>query len=91
MELQISSGQGPVECEIAVAKLAQSLCKEFSGTAIKQITNAAGHGYCPFLESSPRYTFVRFFGIRYYRRKFQCRRVQNHFSIKILGFVRHAL
>jgi peptide chain release factor len=36
MQLQISSGQGPVECELAVAKLAAALCEEFDGTTIKQ-------------------------------------------------------
>jgi len=36
MQLQISSGQGPVECELAVAKLAAALCKEFPGVAIVQ-------------------------------------------------------
>jgi len=39
MQLQISSGQGPVECEWAVAKFAKALCKEFDQTAIKQIIN----------------------------------------------------
>ena len=38
MQLQISSGQGPVECELAVGKFADALCKEFSNTAIKQMT-----------------------------------------------------
>ncbi|MCL2756978.1 MAG: peptide chain release factor-like protein, partial [Coriobacteriia bacterium] len=36
MELQISSGQGPVECELAVAKLAHALCEEFEGAIVKQ-------------------------------------------------------
>ena len=36
MELQISSGQGPVECELAVAKFAHALCEEFEGITIKQ-------------------------------------------------------
>jgi peptide chain release factor len=36
MLLQISSGQGPEECELAVAKLANALCKEFADTAIVQ-------------------------------------------------------
>ncbi|MCL2824833.1 MAG: peptide chain release factor H [Polyangiaceae bacterium] len=44
MELQISSGQGPVECEMAVAKLAQSLCKEFGGTVIKETTKGYHDG-----------------------------------------------
>ena len=38
MELQISSGQGPAECELAVGKLAGALCKEFDETVIKQTT-----------------------------------------------------
>jgi len=41
MKLQISSGQGPIECELAVGKLAAALCKEYSGTIIKQEV----HGY----------------------------------------------
>jgi len=28
MKLQISSGQGPVECELAVCKLAHALCEK---------------------------------------------------------------
>lgn len=44
MELQISSGQGSVECEMAVAKFAQSLCKEFSGTVVKQTTKGYHDG-----------------------------------------------
>ena len=38
MQIQISSGQGPIECELAVAKLAHSLCKEFADTSIKQVS-----------------------------------------------------
>jgi len=38
MELQISSGQGPVECELAVGKFARALCEEFDETAIKQMS-----------------------------------------------------
>jgi peptide chain release factor len=34
MELQISSGQGPAECELGVGKLFSSLLKEFPGTAV---------------------------------------------------------
>jgi protein subunit release factor B len=33
MKIQISSGQDPTECELAVAKLAHSLCKEFADTS----------------------------------------------------------
>ena len=36
MEIQISSGQGPVECELAVARFAQALCEEYDDTFIKQ-------------------------------------------------------
>lgn len=38
MELQISSGRGPVECELAVGKYADALCQEYTGTVIKQKT-----------------------------------------------------
>jgi len=38
MELQISSGQGPAECELAVAKFVAALCAEFEGAAIVQTT-----------------------------------------------------
>jgi len=38
MELQISSGQGPVECELAVGKFAFVLCEEFANTVVKQKT-----------------------------------------------------
>jgi len=44
MELQISSGQGPVECELAVGKLANALCKEFDGTKIKQAMPGSREG-----------------------------------------------
>lgn len=44
MELQISSGQGPVECELAVRKLANSLCDEFEDTVIKQMTPGLQEG-----------------------------------------------
>ncbi|MDR3166191.1 MAG: peptide chain release factor H [Synergistaceae bacterium] len=40
MELQISSGQGPAECELAVGKLLASLSEEFPGIAI--LGKAAG-------------------------------------------------
>jgi peptide chain release factor len=40
MELQISSGQGPAECELAVGKLLISLSDEFPGIAI--VENTAG-------------------------------------------------
>ena len=44
MELQISSGQGPIECELAVGKLACSLCEEYTGTVIKQKTPGLKEG-----------------------------------------------
>ena len=39
MKLQISSGQGPAECELAVGKFALVLCEEFNNTAVKQKTS----------------------------------------------------
>jgi peptide chain release factor len=44
VELQISSGQGPIECELAVAKLARALCDEFGGTTITQTTPGLQEG-----------------------------------------------
>ena len=44
MELQISSGQGPVECELAVGKFALALCEEFDGAVIKQKTPGVREG-----------------------------------------------
>ncbi|MDL2325125.1 peptide chain release factor H [Ruminococcaceae bacterium OttesenSCG-928-A16] len=38
MVLQLSSGSGPAECELAVAKLAASLCAEFPGCRIDRKT-----------------------------------------------------
>ena len=38
MQIQISSGQGPTECELAVGKFAAALCEEFDDTAITQMT-----------------------------------------------------
>jgi len=47
MLVQISSGQGPLECQLAVKKLADALMAEFPGTKIVD-TNAKheGDGYC---------------------------------------------
>ena len=46
MLLQISSGQGPVECSVGVEKLAKSLLKEFAGSRIVSINaDYSGHGY----------------------------------------------
>ena len=44
MELQISSGQGPVECELAVGKFADAICTEFPDTIIKQATPGLREG-----------------------------------------------
>jgi peptide chain release factor len=44
MELQISSGQGPAECELGVGKLFSSLLKEFPGTAIMEKTAGGRRG-----------------------------------------------
>jgi len=38
MELQLSSGQGPAECELAVGKLLEALTKEFPGIKILEET-----------------------------------------------------
>ena len=40
MELQISSGQGPAECELAVGKLLDALSEEFPG--VKIVAHTAG-------------------------------------------------
>ena len=46
MLLQISSGQGPVECSVGVEKLAKSLLKEFTGSRIVSVNeDYSGHGY----------------------------------------------
>ena len=46
MLIQISSGQGPVECSVGVEKLARSLLKEFSGSRIVSINaDYSGQGY----------------------------------------------
>ena len=46
MLIQISSGQGPVECSVGVEKLAKSLLKEFSGSKIVSVNeDYSGHGY----------------------------------------------
>ena len=46
MLLQISSGQGPIECSVGVEKLAKSLLKEFAGSRIVSINeDYSGHGY----------------------------------------------
>ena len=46
MLLQISSGQGPVECSVGVEKLAESLIKEFAGSRIVSVNeDYSGNGY----------------------------------------------
>lgn len=46
MLLQISSGQGPVECSVGVEKLCKALLKEFVGSRIVSINeDYSGHGY----------------------------------------------
>ncbi len=46
MLLQISSGQGPVECSIGVEKLCKSLLKEFNGSRIVSVNeDYSGNGY----------------------------------------------
>jgi peptide chain release factor len=44
MKLQISSGQGPVECELGVAKLAEAICKEFAETVKIQTVSGSQEG-----------------------------------------------
>jgi peptide chain release factor len=44
MELQISSGQGPAECELAVAKLLAALQDEFPSVAVVKKTAGAKDG-----------------------------------------------
>ncbi len=46
MLLQISSGQGPVECSVGVEKLCKALLKEFEGSRIVSVNeNYSGNGY----------------------------------------------
>lgn len=46
MLIQISSGQGPTECSLAVEKLCKALQKEFKNTRIVSINNDySGFGY----------------------------------------------
>ena len=46
MLLQISSGQGPVECSVGVEKLCKALLKEFEGSHIVSVNaDYSGHGY----------------------------------------------
>ena len=37
MLLQVTAGQGPAECRIAVRLLCESLCREFAGTAVLDV------------------------------------------------------
>ncbi|MDR2088452.1 MAG: peptide chain release factor H, partial [Clostridiales Family XIII bacterium] len=43
-ELQLSSGQGPAECELAVAKLLCALTREFPGIAVIEKTEGSRAG-----------------------------------------------
>ena len=46
MLIQISSGQGPVECSVGVEKLCKALLKEFAGSRIVSVNaDYSGHGY----------------------------------------------
>ena len=46
MLLQISSGQGPVECSVGVEKLCKALLKEFEGSSIVSVNaDCSGNGY----------------------------------------------
>ena len=46
MLIQISSGQGPVECSVGVEKLCKALGQEFSGAEIVSVNkDYSGHGY----------------------------------------------
>ena len=46
MLIQISSGQGPVECSVGVEKLCKALGREFSGAEIVSVNkDYSGHGY----------------------------------------------
>lgn len=46
MLLQISSGQGPVECSVGVEKLAKALLKEYAGSRIVSVNeDYSGNGY----------------------------------------------
>ena len=49
MLLQISSGQGPVECELAVAKLAKELEKELNAEIIEKRHSRFSDGYISVL------------------------------------------
>ena len=49
MLLQISSGQGPVECELAVAKLAKELEKELNAEIIEKRDSRFSDGYISVL------------------------------------------
>ncbi len=46
MLLQISSGQGPIECSVGVEKLCKALLKEFEGSRIVSVNaDYSGNGY----------------------------------------------
>lgn len=48
MLIQISSGQGPIECELAVGLLAKSLQEEFMGLKVKKSVSAGGRKLLQF-------------------------------------------
>ena len=46
MLIQISSGQGPVECSVGVEKLCKAFLKEFAGSRIVSVNeDYSGYGY----------------------------------------------
>ena len=46
MLIQISSGQGPVECSVGVEKLCKAFLKEFTGSRIVSVNeDSSGNGY----------------------------------------------
>lgn len=53
MLLQISSGMGPRECELAVGKLARALCNEFPGTEILDLRGGKDGCFTSALLSGP--------------------------------------
>lgn len=53
MKIQISSGQGPRECEIAVGKLAHALCQEYPDTKIIEMRGGKDECYSSAILSGP--------------------------------------
>lgn len=55
MRLQISSGRGPAECELAVGKYVRALCKEYADLTVGQQTAGLLEGcYKSVVVESPR-------------------------------------